>query len=572
MQPAERLKWFKPGKAMATGLFLLALLIRLPGLGWGLKNDLHNASYHPDEPVIFGASRAIVPGQGQFLPGFYNYGTLYLTMLRVASDITTTYTGGPKPGYGWSPTDPDRTDWDWVSRCHLAGRFISALAGAGTALLAFFIGRRSFGFAAGGIAGLVMAIAPAFVMHSRFQTVDVVAMFFLTCSMFQAVKIATGGNGGTWLRAALWCGLFAGLSAGTKYTGGLALFSLYAALGLVSKGQTTAALKAAAAGTGAAVAAFFLTTPGALLQTTSFLRDLAYEREHMASGHDIVFTGTPSAFLYHLINLGIGIDALLAVLGVAGLLWAAYRRHGWALVLLAFWVPYYLVISRAEVKFIRYSIPLELAVAVGCGYAMVAAHRRGGWGRIAVGLGILGFGGVGGGGLASTLITTRKMMGIDPRDETSAYLRTQGGRVGIPRDTWFWSPPLFPNSAEPRSVPAPLRLQQMQTEANPPIDFVVNDDGGFTEWDPRLVTAQKPDHITFSSFEYLPVERLRSFKDLPGDQQGLINTANLFVDDLQSTYEPDKAFGSPVSSWLPEELMPEDFLYAQPIVWVWKRK
>jgi hypothetical protein len=578
VEPAERINRFTPVRAIALGVFLLALLIRLPGIGWGLKNDLHNASYHPDEDPIFGYSRAIVPGQGHFLPGFYNYGTLYLTLLRVASDITTTYTGGPKvPGDGFSMSNPDRTDWDWVSRCHMAGRLISAVAGAGTALIVFCIGLRCFGVGAGGISGLVMAIAPAFVMHSRFQTVDVVAMFFLSCSALYAIRL-TKEERSSWMRLAIWCGVFAGLSAGTKYTGILALCSLYAALAVVGKGSVPLAIKAAAAGTGAAVAAFAVTTPGFILQNSVFLRDFSYEMVHTQTGHDIVFTGTPSAFVYHLANLGIGVDGLLVALGLAGVVWAAYRRHPWALVLLAFWVPYYFVISRAEVKFIRYSIPLELAVSIGCGYAIVAAHRRGGWGRIAVGVGILGFGGLGGGGLASTISLTRKMMATDPRDEAASYLRAQGGRVGMPRDPWFWSPPLFSDSAEPRSVPWPRRFQELTSLANPPIDLVLNPDGSPTEWDPKLVTNLHPDRISFGSFEYLPVERLKRAQGLPGDQQALINTANVFMDALQTNYLQDRAFGSqlslvvPTAGWFPEDMMPEDFLYSQPIVWIWKRK
>jgi hypothetical protein len=573
VQAAEPVKGFSLAKAVPVFVFLVALLIRLPGIGWGLKNDLHNTSYHPDEPVIFGYSRAIVPGQGQFVPGFYNYGTLYLTMLRIASDITTTYTGGPKTkGDGWSWTNPDNTDWDWVSRCDMAGRLISVFAGAGTALLAFFIGRMAFGVRAGAIAGSVMAIAPAFVMHSRFQTVDVVAMFFLTFSTFYAFRIVYQPGAMSLAKAATWSGVFAGLSAGTKYTGVLALFSLYAALVLLGSEKRPGAIKAALIGTFAAALAFVVTTPGVLLQTSIFLKDFTYEMQHTATGHDMVFTGTPSGFIYHLMNLGIGVDGLLAVLGLAGLFWAAYKKHPWAIILLAFWVPYYIVISRAEVKFIRYSIPLELAVAVGCGYLMVAAHRRGGYGRIIVGVGILGFGGFGGGGLRSTFATTLGMMRTDPRDEAVNYMSDHGGgHVGLPRDPWYWSPPLFADSAEPRSVPAPRRLAEIKSEAKLPVDLVLNSDGGFTEWDPRLVTQVRPDWIAYSSFEYLPVARLANFKDLPQDQQTVVDSANQFTAKIQESYDLT-LFGSPVPAWMPEEIMPEDFLYVQPVIWVWHRK
>ena len=97
---------------LPLAIFLIAFLVRLPGIGWGLKNDLRNASLHPDETPNFGYSRSVVPALGRFTPGFYNYGTLYLTAFSIASDVATGYTGAPKTKEGFSWTDPAKTDWD----------------------------------------------------------------------------------------------------------------------------------------------------------------------------------------------------------------------------------------------------------------------------------------------------------------------------------------------------------------------------------------------------------------------------------------------------------------------------
>lgn len=544
-------------------MFLLALLIRLPGIGWGLKNDLHNASYHPDEPVIFGYSRAIVPGQGKFLPGKYNYGTLYLTLLRIASDVTSTYTGEPDP-----QTASHSDYWAWVSRCDMAGRLLSVLAGAGTAVVVLLIGRLCFGWVAGGIAGLLVAVAPAFVMHSRFQTVDVTATFFLACSLYCALRVAKESPPQA-AKLAIWCGVFAGLSAGTKYTGILALLALYAALWLARPRDL---LKSLSLGTVAAFLVFFLTTPGALFDRERFMDDFTFEMGHTATGHGVVFMATPSGFIYHLLNLGIGIDFLLVAIGLAGLAWAAYRRHSWAIVLLAFGIPYYILIARAEVKFIRYTFPLYIGVAAGCGYAMVAAHRRGGWARAVVGAGILGFGGLGGGGLTSTARMTVNMMGSDPRDQAAEYLRSAGGRVGLVLDPWFWTPPLYPDSANPPSRPIADRLAEMRAEARPPVDLVVNSDGSPSPWDPRLITDLHPDRIAFSSFQLFPVERLKYARTLDEEERAQATAPSKFLDLLPKEYDPDRTFGSEVGGWMIEELMPEDFLYVQPVVWVYKHR
>ncbi|HSI72948.1 MAG TPA: glycosyltransferase family 39 protein, partial [Fimbriimonas sp.] len=175
---ASRKKTF----AIAGAIFAFALLLRLLGIGWGLKNDLHNESYHPDEAVIFSYAQDIEPAKLQFTPGFYNYGTLYLTMLRVAGDMTAAYTGAPDP-------KSDDSFWSFASRVHLAGRLLSALAGAATAAVLFLIGLRFFGVFGGVAAGLAIAVSSAHAVHSRFQTVDIIATFFLALGTYYALKL-----------------------------------------------------------------------------------------------------------------------------------------------------------------------------------------------------------------------------------------------------------------------------------------------------------------------------------------------------------------------------------------------
>ena len=110
------------------GLVVLAFLIRLLGVGWGLPNALHNQSYHPDELVIWSYAQQIEPSKLHFDPGFYNYGTLYLTLLRVASDVVSAYSGSE----GWAA----------IGQMHLAGRLLSVLFGAGTVWFVFQMLRR----------------------------------------------------------------------------------------------------------------------------------------------------------------------------------------------------------------------------------------------------------------------------------------------------------------------------------------------------------------------------------------------------------------------------------------------
>lgn len=553
-------------RLLPLAVFVFALLLRLPGLGWGLKNDLRNASLHPDETVNFGNSRAVVPALGRFtsggLPTFYSYGTLYLTTLSVASDVATGYTGAPKTreGFVWGG-DPTRTDWDWVSRCIVAGRLVSLVAGALMAATAFALGRRIGGTAAGLLAGAFVAIAPALVVHSRFMTPDIPAAALIGGALYFAVRALDPKEEKAHLTPATWCGILAGLSAGVKYTGILVLLALYAALAL---GKREGWVRQAVVATVVALATFVVTTPGTFLETGAFLQGVAFELRHTATGQDLFFTGTSSGFAFHLVNLFLGIGPLLVLMALAGLGWAAYRRHSWAIVLLAFMLPYYVLIGRAEIKYMRYTFPLTIGLAAGFGYAVTAAQRRGWWGRAAVAGTILGFGGIPGGGFRDAATLTLGMAGEDPRDQAGRMLRGEPLSVGLARDPWYWSPSLVPDGAAPRSYWSVIRAE-LQANRTPPIVYPLTPDGKQTYFDLALFD-QKPARVAISNFEFDYPERLRGRTDLRPEDAGRVAAANAWVDRLRAEYEPEKVFANDSPYGI------EDMDYVRPVITVWKRK
>src|ERR1700690_1378747 len=85
----------KPAILIPLGLFLAALLLRLVGIGWGLPNDLHNQTYHPDELVNFGVSQQLDIAHGNLTPRFYNYGTAYFIAENIADKVVDAYGGAP---------------------------------------------------------------------------------------------------------------------------------------------------------------------------------------------------------------------------------------------------------------------------------------------------------------------------------------------------------------------------------------------------------------------------------------------------------------------------------------------
>lgn len=520
-----------------------------------MPNGLHNQSYHPDELVIWSYAQQIEPAKLKFDPGFYNYGTLYLTTLKIASSVV---------GAGADAT------WADIGRAHLAGRLVSALFGAGTVVLVFLMLRRRTHLFGAGLGAAALALAPGHVVHSRFQTVDVMATFLLTAALYFALELLVpeAARRLSDARLVVLSGVMAGLSAGTKYTGILALLALFTVLVLVRR---QSALREGAKGVLAAVVAFVAATPGALLNSGKFLEDVRYEMLHTGSGHGLVFLGYPSGFVAHFVNLFIGMGALLVLLGGAGLIGAAWRRQPAVWALLAFAVPYYVLIGRAEVLFLRYTFPLMVVLALGVGLLMGWSHTRRGWALACVALGIVGLGGLDGGGAYGSATMTSWMTGEDPRDAAAHELRAWAAKgeiasVGVPSDPWFYTVALYPDTGLPRSVPFAVREDARKLAAQPTVlQHIDPATGGREDWDVGLLEEDRPDAVAFSSFEWNDVARLKGVKGLEAGVEAQVERAAAFRKALEADYRLERVYGHPT-------VPVHDLQYVRPTVWIWKRK
>ncbi len=558
----------RPAVLIPLGLFLISFLFRLVGIGWGLPNELHNQSYHPDELVNWQVAQQIDISKGKFTPGFYNYGTAYFIAENVVTQAIAGYGGGPKEN------DPQLL-WQFIGRCQLGGRILNALAGAGCVVVAWLILRRITTMFGAVFGAAMIAIAPGFLVHSRFETVDVFATFWLFLSALFALRIlgpspdsmaADDVREPNDLKDALLAGLFAGISMGTKYTGVLVLLVLFVAIGLTRRPNWW---KPLLAGIGACFLAFVLTTPGFLFDRERFWQGFGFEMSHSATGHGLVFMGTPSGFVFHLVNLAVGVGILLTIAGFAGSGYAAYRKHGWAIAVLVFAVVYYLAIGRAEVKFLRYTFPLLLPLALGFGYMMGTARRRGGWGHAVVAAGIIAIAGLDFGGFAGAVRYTQMMAASDPRDEAALHLRdvAKNATVGLVSDPWFYSPALIPDAGFTRDQ-LPLIFNELERSEHPKVvRYIPNGDPAQrVDWDVRLLTETRPEYVVYSSFEENDVQRLTSVTGLDPGTQSQVDRYTQFRTELEKTYNLAAPFGIPAVPAI------HDLMYIHPTLFVWKRK
>lgn len=533
-----------PSVSLGLGLFIAALILRLMGIDWGLPGPLRITSLHPDEPINWMVTRQAA----DLTPNFYNYGTLFFSINNLFLSVIHSL--------GLGAPDPQSATVAGLAQEFLAGRFVSALAGATMVwtTFAFLFKRVNW---VGALAGACAVLfSPGLVVHSRFMTVDVMASCFILLSLFWAGEALERED----LKPYILAGLFAGLAAGAKYNGILALAAIAPAIWHSPSGER---LKRVAAATGTALIVFLLAVPGVLLEREAFLRDFGYEMWHTSAGHGLVFAGTSPGFIFHWTNLFIALGFLLTCMGVVGLARLVQKKTLWAFAILAFFVLYFVLIARAEVKFMRYVLPLVPILAIGFGWLMgrMQEHpnrKKWSWG---VALGICAIGGLGRGGVADSATMTAYMMGQDPRDSASEYLRGKES-VGVVSDPWFYTPSFYPEVPAPRPVPFAQREAWRLASSSPRVlRFVPSNPDERLDWDVRLLTDLKPEYVEFGSFEREGYERLVK---VPTDSPEKTRYS-AFALVLQRDYALEIVFGG----GLPDV---HDLLYIRPEIQIWKRK
>jgi len=260
-------EWQVDERLIIFGLISLAAAFRFYGVDWGLPN-----AFHPDE---FEEARFLrgMMRSGSIDPHYSQQPPLILYLSWPISNLLNVL---------------GVYDNNSVVRNVLAGRLLNASAGVVSVILLYGIGRKLTSRFAAGLGALLLAVSPLHVTNGRYMKQDsLLVMFILACAL--SVLTATREKK---IRFFYYGAFFAGLAAGTKYSGiaciGILLSAPWLDAEKFSLRPNLKLAKHALIACGAMVATFFLSMPYVLLNRENFehlLNGMAFESKHARTGH-----------------------------------------------------------------------------------------------------------------------------------------------------------------------------------------------------------------------------------------------------------------------------------------------
>lgn len=349
---------------LLAGILTLALGLRLWGINFGLP-----FVYHPDEGALTMPALNILR-TGDYRPIRLDYGSAYIYTLTALYIPFFIY--GVWRGYFTTVADlPFFADYHQIGAypapaVFLIPRVLTALLGALTVLVVFSLAKRMGGSRAGLIAAALLAIMPLQVSNAHFATVDVPMAFVLVLALTRVLDVYERGD---W-RDYAWAGVLVGLTASTKFTGGVVLVALLVAHILRARAGSELLNNRLAIGIAATIGGFLISTPYAL-DLPYFLNWVARNIGQYGSAETepgVILAG-PSWFFY-LRELFLGPSAVVVILGIFGWAWSIRQNSRRAVVLLAFPVAFFALSGLQTARYPRYLVPLTPFLALGAGIAL----------------------------------------------------------------------------------------------------------------------------------------------------------------------------------------------------------
>jgi hypothetical protein len=309
----RRWAWLGLAAVLAGGLGL-----RLWGIGEGLPY-----AYNADEADHFVPHAVKMFEQHSLNPHYFANPPAFTYVLHYLFALWYGGSAGVRHAFDAHPGD-----------VYTLARVAAAVLGTAALWLLYATGARLFGRGVGLLAAAIEAVAFLPVFYAHLALNDVPALAPLTLSLLGSAGVLRKGRGRDYLLA----GAGLGLACATKYTAGIVLVPFAAALAArYLQAQPEAgrsALRGIALAGGAALVAFLIANPYALLDFKSFHSGLVHQSTLSAEAQGKLGAPKDGGFAYYLWSLtwGLGWVPALAALGGALSVWRRERALGWLLV------------------------------------------------------------------------------------------------------------------------------------------------------------------------------------------------------------------------------------------------
>ena len=349
----------------AIGLLVVTLVaagFRFYGFWWG-----YPYSFHGDESFVFTMTLRLdrhFRETGSWNPQVSTYGSLPFYVLWLSWRLANALLQVLGHPFGWD-----------TAPIVLVGRLISATLGTLTVSALYFLGKRLWHPAIGLLGAAFLAIAVSPLRESHFYAVDTMMVFWAVLAMVFAAGVLKWGR----KRDYVWTGILSGLSLSTKAAGLPLLVPLVTShllrVGAFSLRPFRLDVRRVfdrqlALMLGTALGLFLLINPWPIVDARNYWAHNA--NYALATQFDVVrgayrpfytmhFEHT-LPYIYHLVNpLLWGLGPLLELVGLIGVLYS--MRKAWQgdkgdLLVLAWVIPYGLIIGSWYAKFVRYVLPL----------------------------------------------------------------------------------------------------------------------------------------------------------------------------------------------------------------------
>lgn len=369
--------------SLLIAILVLGTALRFYGLNWGLPYRFHVDEHQYVVRSVLHYWEQILT-EGDFNPHLSTYGTLPLYTLIVARLMALV----PLAWWQNIPLTIDYLTAEHMWITYLIGRGISAALSAASIYLFYLIGRRLYNETTGLLAAALVMMTVSLIQAAHYYTVDSMLIFFLALTFVQAINVLQRGD----TRSYVLTGICFGLALAVKLPALLLLPALLTAhlfnqnrpvwLGQLDKNFIGRFFDRKLIYMGlATVAVFALTSPYNILDFKALYfsgANLNAARNVKLAFFEPFQTWTLDyygliPYVYEVTTLlyfGLGIALELAAL--IGVIFMASRRQKSDWLLLAWVVPFFLLIGLNRVRTIRYILPL-IPFLVACGAVWLAS-------------------------------------------------------------------------------------------------------------------------------------------------------------------------------------------------------